>query len=294
MLDIRLLGQYMVTRDGRPATPATRPAALLLAWLVLNAGRPQPRESLADKFWPESSAANGRANLRHALWQLRAVLGQDYLLADTHKITFNRASYYALDVDCLTRLGPDSSLTNLLDAAAAYCGELLPGFYEPWIVLERERLAALYEQRMADLLERLVGERRWEEVVNWAERWLALGEGSELAYRALMQAHAARGDAGLVMTTYQRCKMALRDQLGVEPSTETRLLIAQLNSRQVEPPATNRHSTAGEDLAAMVDFERQRADFYLRFARRSNRLALGALLALAAAVGGLVASRRRE
>ena len=75
MLEVQLLGRFSVTCDGRPLAIPARPAQLLLAYLLLNAGAPLPREALADTLWPDSSAGNARANLRHAQWQLRAALG---------------------------------------------------------------------------------------------------------------------------------------------------------------------------------------------------------------------------
>ena len=299
MLTIQLLGQYRVTVDGRPVALPARPTQLLLAWLALHAGTPQPRELLADRLWPGSSAENARGNLRHALWQLRAAIEPDggerhvYLLVDPHAITFDSRSDYALDVDALARERPAWSTGELLAAAAAYGGELLPGFYDSWVALERERLAVVYSRRMTALLERLAAESRWEEVMHWAERWIALGDVPEPAYRALMRAHAARGDAGAAMAAYQRCREALRQELAVEPSAETRQLADALRlapgpvpGRLVSPPAG--------DLAALAEFERHRADLYQHVARRSNRLALGALLGLAAAVGVAAASWRRR
>jgi DNA-binding SARP family transcriptional activator len=232
------------------------------------------------------------------LWQLRAALdaGDDspaaHLLVDSHDISFNPRSAYTLDVDVLAREQPVWTTADLLAAADLYRGELLPGFYEAWVVLERERLAAIYERRMSALLNRLSMERRWEEAMTWAERWIALGEAPEPAYRALMRAYAAGGDAGRAMATYQRCRQALRDELSVEPSDETRRLAESLRvagarpAAEIEPPLPT-------DSAAALDFERRRADLYLRAARRSNRLALGALLGLAAMVGVAVASLRR-
>ena len=298
MLTIQLLGQFRVTMNGRPVSLPARPTQLLLAWLALHVGTPQPRELLADRLWPGSSAENGRANLRHALWQLRAAIepdggeGHTYLLVDPHTIAFNPDSPYTLDTDALTRERPVWATADLLAAVAVYGGELLPGFYEAWIVLERERLAAIHERRMTALLDHLSMERRWEEAMAWAERWIALGEAPEPAYRALMRAYAARGDAGHAMAAYQRCRQALSEALGVEPSDETRRLAEALRvagahpAAEIEPPLP-------ADPAAALDFERRRADLYLRSARRSNRLALGALLGLATMVGVAIAARRR-
>ena len=61
-------------------------------------------------------------------------------------------------------------------------------------------------------------------MLEWAERWIALGDTPEPAYRALMVAHGAAGESSQVALAYERCVEALRNELSVEPSTETRAL----------------------------------------------------------------------
>jgi hypothetical protein len=107
---------------------------------------------------------------------------------------------------------------------SAYGGGLLPGFYDDWIVLERERLQAVFERKMALLLDKLVEAQRWPEVLDWGERWIALGHVPEPAHRALMSAHAGLGDMASVASMYQRCGEALQTELGVEPASQTRAL----------------------------------------------------------------------
>jgi predicted ATPase len=59
--------------------------------------------------------------------------------------------------------------------------------------------------------------------LDWAECWISLGQGSEVAYRALMAAYDALGDHSKVALTYERCVQALR-ALDLGPSEQTRAL----------------------------------------------------------------------
>jgi DNA-binding SARP family transcriptional activator len=59
---------------------------------------------------------------------------------------------------------------------------------------------------MHRLLDRLIEQRRWTDVLEWGERWVALGHAPEPGYRALMQAHAELGDRARVAQAYQRCR----------------------------------------------------------------------------------------
>ena len=132
-----------------------------------------------------------------------------------------------------------------------YRGELLPGFYDEWVLRERERLEAVFERKMSDLLDRLVAERRWPEVLETAERWIAVGHVPEPAYRALMLAHSERGDRARVATVYQRCRQALFEELGATPSEQTRRLFDDLSrGLRVLPPLAEADEPAAQAHAS--------------------------------------------
>ena len=169
------------------------------------------------------------------LWRIRKALGSrddadnDYLLSEDLTITFNPEAQFWLDVNQLQRCAsPDGSLDDLISQLTLYQGELLPGFYDDWVVLERERLQALFERGMKRLMERLCQEQRWATALEWCERWIALGQTPEPAYRALMAAYAALGDRARAVATFERCRAALEQDLGVEPSPETQSLYDRL------------------------------------------------------------------
>src|SRR4051794_27099861 len=68
MLQVQLLGEVAVVRDGR-AVALSAPRRRLLAYLALNPG-PHERDVLAARFWPD--APDTRANLRAAVSTLPA------------------------------------------------------------------------------------------------------------------------------------------------------------------------------------------------------------------------------
>jgi WD40 repeat protein/class 3 adenylate cyclase len=206
----------------------TRTAQSLFAYLVLTAGTPHRREKLAGTFWPNTTDDNARKNLRQELWRIRKAFSvqqfstDEYLIAEELTIAFNRSAPHWLDVAQLER--PEIDLESLTANLALYQGELLSGFYEDWIMLERERIQSIFETKMEQLLKQLAAAERWTAVQEQGERWLALGHTPEPAYRAVMLAYGARGDMAKVSSIYQRCIEELREQFGLEPSAETRAL----------------------------------------------------------------------
>jgi DNA-binding SARP family transcriptional activator len=228
MLQIRLLGRFDVQHDGEPVEIPSRPAQSLLAFLALSPGVSHRRERLSGLLWPDADEANARSNLRHALWRVRQGLstgsgkGDGFLTSDNLSLTFTITPEVWVDAQQVARKDlPEETPKALLEDVSAYGGELLPGFYDEWVILERERLRASFERKMQALLACLVTDRRWPEVLDWGERWVALGQAPEPAFRALMEASAALGDRAGVAAAYRRCQEALQRDLGVEPSAQT-------------------------------------------------------------------------
>ncbi len=248
MLQVKLLGQFDVRRDGTPVAIPSRAAQSLLAYLLLHAGIAHRREKLAGLLWPDTSEENARKSLRQELWRLRKVLAPEAsLLSDDLSITFDASTPHWLDVSILEHNGGETASTDdLKSALTVYGGELLPGFYDEWVILERERLRALFEHKMARLLECLKEGTHWPDVLDWAEKWISVGHSPEPAFRALMSAYGASGDMAQVAATYQRCVQILRDDLGVEPSDQTRDLYDRLRARDASKVAPARSA----DLAS--------------------------------------------
>jgi len=234
MLEVRLIGTFDIKCDGKPVIISSRAAQSIFAYLILSAGTLHRREKLAGIFWPDATEEKARAYLRHELWRIRKALSSksrvDYLFADDINISFNASAESWLDFTALENISDGASIEELMNALSVFQGELLPGFYEDWIVLEREHLQAVYEQKMARLLELLESEKRWTDILDWAERWISFGQKPEAAYRYLMTAYDALGDRAKVASAYERCVQALRE-LDLEPSEQTRALVFKRTSK---------------------------------------------------------------
>jgi DNA-binding SARP family transcriptional activator len=309
-----MLGHYAVQVGGRSVELPGRPVQLLLAYLAIHTGKVQPRENLAALFWPDSTPENARGNLRHALWQLRKALGEGEhcLEADDFSITFLASDECVVDVVVLEQ-DPATlhSEEALMAAAAVYDGDLLPGFYEPWVVLERERLEAVFEHKMELLLGRLLDAGRYTAAIGAAERWIALGTAPEPAYRVLMTAHAKLGHTSHVLTAYARCRDTLRESLGLAPSTETDRLLRSLlptgalaASAAADTPAPASAKTTPDETAELrrqlqatrllAEQERQVAEAHRRATVRATRVTAGLAMALAGVVGAWLHDRSRR
>jgi predicted ATPase/Tfp pilus assembly protein PilF len=248
MLEVRLLGQFDVRLNDDAIEIPSRPAQTLFAYLILNPGVAHRREMLAGMLWPDSTESNARGYLRHALWRIRKALPDDYLLVDNMTIAYNSSLDYWLDVSVLERsLVEGVSSEQLAEEVSVYKGELLPGFYDDWIVPHRERLQSRFEHKMDAVLAALVAEGQWREVLEYGENWIALGHAPEPAYRALMEAHSSLGNRAGIVAAYERCVDSLQNELGVSPSDMTRSTYDLLLKEQMPP-----NGLAVEDLESDV------------------------------------------
>ena len=102
---------------------------------------------------------------------------------------------------------------------------LLPGWYEEWVVMERERL----RQRVLHALEALAelhSERgRHAEAVDAATRAVTEEPLRETAQRVLLAAYLAQGNQAEARLAYGAFARLLRRELGVEPSRHLTALL---------------------------------------------------------------------
>jgi predicted ATPase len=155
----QLLGNLRAQRGEQVITRfATTRSAALLARMALFPQRAHPREELVDLLWPDSEIDSGRLNLRVALASLRRQLEPpdvpqgSVLIADRSLLRLQHLACRCDAVEFEETLKVAARSQDLhkkreaLDRALTlYAGELLPGFYDEWILEERERLAALYQ-----------------------------------------------------------------------------------------------------------------------------------------------------
>ncbi len=237
-LKIYLLGQFLLQRDDLPLELPSRPAQSLLAYLVINPGIPHRREKLSGMLWPDSEESNARGYLRQALWRIRKSIESgslnpdDFLDINKISITWIKESDFWVDASGLMKPEENLSPDDLIEIVRLYQGELLPGFYEDWIQIERDRLQAAHHQKMTAVLDTLIEAEDWERALEWSEHWIRTDISPEQAYRALMIAYHGMGDTAMLRNSYERCEDALNRDLGVEPSEETQELYRRLQSRE--------------------------------------------------------------
>ena len=254
-LRVRLLGAFSVSLDGEPIE-GLESARLqsLFAHLVLHRDTSHLRQQLAFLFWPDSSEAQARNNLRQTLHTLRQASPSldGVLLADNRTLRWSPdasihldvaefASELALAETASRQNDPSVMLVALERAIALYAGDLLPSCYDAWITTERETFRQRYLGALRQLVHYLESQRRYAQAIGYARRLVAHDPPDEAAYRDLMRLLAAVGDRAGAARAYHECVAMLQRELGIAPSPETQeaytALMAQSATMSSRTPA---------------------------------------------------------
>ena len=145
---LRLLGAVELRRDGQaPGRWPSRAAASLLARLALAPDRDHPREELVELLWPGVALDVGRNRLRQTLSTLKSLLepsasAPPVIGADRQNLRLQPGALVcdALRFEQQVRAGQWSEARDL------YRGELMPGFYDDWVLEARAHLATLFDR----------------------------------------------------------------------------------------------------------------------------------------------------
>lgn len=201
-----------VTADGRR----------LLALLAMQGSL--GRGDIRDRLWPDAGHHAAASRLRTTLWRLAPI--RDEVMAESAGALHLRPDL-TVDVD------------ELVSAAAAvgdgvrgtdprrFDADLLPGWDEDWLVVERERIRQVRLHALEQLSAQQLAEGRFSAALDSALVALRADPLRESAHRAVIAVHLAEDNLSEAMAQFLRCCDILRLELGVPPSRKLRELMAR-------------------------------------------------------------------
>lgn len=276
LIALTFLGAFEVTAaTGLISGFRTDKVRALLAYLALEGARPQRRERLAALLWPENDHATALANLRLTLHRLRQTLDAAAPgLAATH-LTITRSTvtfqipagqvdvlrFQQLLSGCEAHTHDDlhqcdACVAQLQEAVELYRGELLAGFtladapgFEEWLLLRRETLHHLGLLAHHHLATAYETQGDLEQALLCAQRKLALDPYREETHRQVMRLLARSGYTSHALAQYETCRRLLRNEVGVEPDTETIALAEQIRRGKIDRDSGRK----GQPLPLTID-----------------------------------------
>lgn len=230
---LSLLGGFELRLDGRPLhTPLS--AQRVVAFLALNPGRVS-RTFVAGHLWTFASEERAAGALRTALWRLRRPAS---MLVQSEGPWLSLGPDVEVDVADSSRLArgllddADTAIARTAFAGLRDAAELLPDWYDDWVLIDRERFRQLRLHALERLCLDFSAEGRHVEATEAGLAAVASEPLRESAHRALIEAHLAEGNPGEALRQYDICCGLLRRDLDLAPSATLDRLVAHLRQRE--------------------------------------------------------------
>jgi DNA-binding SARP family transcriptional activator len=227
-LQMHLLGGFRLQLGGAPISLPTH-AKRVLVYLSVSS-RTQAgcsRAVLADQLWSDADGERAQASLRTALWRIRRA-DRRLLTADPDSLRLGAAVRVDLH-DALDQagrlLGHDPELQPADATIPPLSGELLPGWDEDWLLLERERVRQLQLHALDALAARLRRLGRHSEAVNAALTSIAIEPLRESARSELIATHLAEGNVAAAHRQFEDYATLLWAELRLRPSAALEALL---------------------------------------------------------------------
>jgi DNA-binding SARP family transcriptional activator len=218
MAEVQLLGGFHLRLGGR-VVHLPLGAQHLIALLALH-GNLTRRPLVAGTLWPDKGDGRAGANLRSSLWRVGQV-NHDMVIC--HDGVLGLSPAVSVDVRQM-----EAQARRLLDETAACLDsdlqvaplrhDLLPDWYEDWLLLHRERVRQVRIHALEALCTRLTALERFSEAIDAGLEAVAAEPLRESAHLALMRTHEAEGNWCEVLRAYEHLRRLLRSELAVDPS----------------------------------------------------------------------------
>jgi DNA-binding SARP family transcriptional activator len=187
-------------------------------------------------LWPEDEPEVAQPRLHTAICALRRSLnhgytckpGGGYIVCKNRTYSLNTAILVQTDVDQFLhyyqagRQASEERVALYEEACRLYTGPFLTeDKYADWSLLQREHLSRVYVEMCKTLTDHYLKVKSYEDAERWATTLLKENRCDEAAHRQLIQVYAAQGRRSEALQQYQRCERILREELAVQPLSET-------------------------------------------------------------------------
>lgn len=218
----------------------------LLVFVALHCGRIERRYA-AGTLWPVANDIRAAGNLRSALWRLNGA-GTPLLSADKRGLAMREDVLVDMHLvsSWAARVIADSASDEDLRVMpwGVDALEILPGWYDDWALLERERVRQRLLHALEALSRQLAQQGRYAEAVEAAMMAVSAEPLRESAQRTLIEAHLAEGNWIEGRRSFEAYRTLLDRELGVRPDPELADLV-----RRPEPRWRSSSEPAAATLA---------------------------------------------
>jgi DNA-binding SARP family transcriptional activator len=223
---LELLNGFRLIHDGEPVE-LPRPAERLVGFLALQ-DRPSLRSHVATTLWLDSTDAHAAGSLRSALWRVHQTEIPLVLTLDTRLVLDPEVRVDLAGALATARalLGEEAEVDVNPTDLAALRGEILPDWYDDWLMMERETHRQLRLHALEAMAVRLGAADRFGEAVEAAMAAIAGEPLRESAHRTLCRIYVAEGNATEALRHANLYRDLLWRELSLRPSPQFDELVA--------------------------------------------------------------------
>jgi DNA-binding SARP family transcriptional activator len=255
-VQVRLIGPMEArTANGQNVLPSGRKTRALLAHIAIATPRPVLRSRLIEQLWSRSPRKQARASLRQEIHRLLDALSpaEANILIVTRDHLALQPGTVSTDVHEVTQANSERpAALSLLEADLLEDLDGVDPNFDAWMQVERSRLRNRALRIAEPMLQEAITP---DETIEAAERVLTIDRTHEGAWRALMNVHHARGERGLAIQAYTRCRAALADTADAMPSATTQELLDEIRGLSYSPKPLQPTQSANVAASPTATFE---------------------------------------
>lgn len=224
---VHFFGTPTIYLNGNRIIFPYKKAEALFYYLVIK--KKALRDELSGIFWPDTEYEKARKNLRNSIYNIRNILGKDFLLSfQKDFIVMNPDIEIQTDIEMFVS-------ANNEEALLLYKGEFLEGFcikdsdlFDSWIFEQRDYYNELYKSKLDNVIADFINKKNYEDAKKYLKQYISVDEFNEEAYRTLMKIYEMEGLINEALDLYEKLKYKLEKELSVKPDAETNMLYKKL------------------------------------------------------------------
>jgi len=215
---LHLIGAFALWADGHRVQLGRREERLV-AFLGIRGSCHRPY--IAGTLWPNTDEPRALNSVRAAVLKVRRATPD---VLDVAGSTLSLQGSVSIDlvelVECAEQVVRDDGVDAERAEQLLGTGELLPGWYDDWVLFERERLHHRRIRALEALALHELDNGHPDLALAAARDAVSLEPLRESARRLLIRAHLALGNRALAVGALSEYRRDLARDLGVEPSSE--------------------------------------------------------------------------
>jgi DNA-binding SARP family transcriptional activator len=234
-VSVALLGGFVFSIGGDAILGISTGTQRLIAFLAVR-DRSVARSQVAGTLWPDATEEHAGSNLRSAVSRLDEatrpamnVTPRDLGLAEGVFVDVHQSQALAHRLIDRDVESPEADIAA--PAVQALTDDLLPGWYDDWAIIAADDWHQLRMHALEAIAARLTDADRLAEAAAAALAAVRAEPLRESARAALIRVHMAEGNQSDALGEFERYRVLLEGELGIEPTDRLSQLLAGILPR---------------------------------------------------------------